>query len=349
MYITTTLYALPHCMGKDADWTYSCGVCGLFFAWLNLLILLQRFEFFGIYVVMFKEILATLLQVLVVFSILLFAFGVTFFALLRNEVDGGYPTVPLSVFTSIVMMVGDMNYMDTFVRPLNDNDSATLRFSVMAFFIMSLFLLFVPILLMNLLIGLAVGDIEGVQKNARLKRLAMQVQLMGGMEKKMPKFILRMINKDHITVYPNNPCGALVRWYEALVQGSNKDQTVTPETQELQTQIAQQKARLKSLQTEMAQQTELLKLVVAKMEIHTESSVMDEGSQDESRDIAIILKQAAARSKKNWKQKSITDAVTKSQVVSVWHRESQRNIMTTGITEGRCITPVEADHVETNL
>jgi len=32
-----------------------------------------------------------------------------------------------------------------------------------------------PILLMNLLIGLAVGDIESVRRNAQLKRLAMQV------------------------------------------------------------------------------------------------------------------------------------------------------------------------------
>lgn len=45
-----------------------------------------RFEFFGIYIVMFKEILGTLLQVLIVFSILIFAFGVTFYAMLRNEV-----------------------------------------------------------------------------------------------------------------------------------------------------------------------------------------------------------------------------------------------------------------------
>lgn len=34
-----------------------------------------------------------------------------------------------------------------------------------------------PILLMNLLIGLAVGDIESVRRNAQLKRLAMQVSI----------------------------------------------------------------------------------------------------------------------------------------------------------------------------
>lgn len=36
-------------------------------------------------------------------------------------------------------------------------------------------MILMPILLMNLLIGLAVGDIESVKKNAQLKRIAMQV------------------------------------------------------------------------------------------------------------------------------------------------------------------------------
>ena len=38
-------------------------------------------------------------------------------------------------------------------------------------------MILMPILLMNLLIGLAVGDIESVRRNAQLKRLAMQVSL----------------------------------------------------------------------------------------------------------------------------------------------------------------------------
>jgi hypothetical protein len=45
-----------------------------------------RFDVLGIYVVMFLEILVTLLQALGVFSILLVAFGMAFFMLLQNEV-----------------------------------------------------------------------------------------------------------------------------------------------------------------------------------------------------------------------------------------------------------------------
>ena len=46
----------------------------------------HRFDFFGIYVVMFLEILKTLVQVIVVFSILIVAFGLSFYILLCSKV-----------------------------------------------------------------------------------------------------------------------------------------------------------------------------------------------------------------------------------------------------------------------
>ena len=47
----------------------------------------HRFDFFGIYVVMFLEILKTLLQVLCVFSILWIAFGMAFYMLMNKSVS----------------------------------------------------------------------------------------------------------------------------------------------------------------------------------------------------------------------------------------------------------------------
>ena len=46
-----------------------------------------RFDLFGIYVVMFLGILKTLLQVLLVFSILIIAFGLSFYILLSGGVS----------------------------------------------------------------------------------------------------------------------------------------------------------------------------------------------------------------------------------------------------------------------
>lgn len=58
----------------------------VFCAWFNYLLYLQRFNSFGIYVVMFLEILSTLLRVLSVFSVLIIAFGLSFYILMRNMV-----------------------------------------------------------------------------------------------------------------------------------------------------------------------------------------------------------------------------------------------------------------------
>lgn len=61
-----------------------------------------------------------------------------------------------------------------------------------------------PILLMNLLIGLAVGDIESVRRNAQLKRLAMQVVLHTELERKLPQVWLERADKMELIEYPNN-------------------------------------------------------------------------------------------------------------------------------------------------
>lgn len=65
-------------------------------------------------------------------------------------------------------------------------------------------MILMPILLMNLLIGLAVGDIESVRRNAQLKRLAMQVVLHTELERKLPQIWLERVDKMELIEYPNN-------------------------------------------------------------------------------------------------------------------------------------------------
>lgn len=75
------------------------------------------------------------------------------------------------------MMLGEIDFLGTYVEPyyIKKDDGRSLPFPLPAFFMLGVFMVLMPILLMNLLIGLAVGDIESVRRNAQLKRLAMQV------------------------------------------------------------------------------------------------------------------------------------------------------------------------------
>lgn len=84
----------------------------------------------------------------------------------------------MSVMRTFAMMLGEIDFLGTYVNPYFnvEEDHKSIPFPLPVFCILGIFMILMPILLMNLLIGLAVGDIESVKKNAKLKRLAMQVR-----------------------------------------------------------------------------------------------------------------------------------------------------------------------------
>lgn len=77
-------------------------------------------------------------------------------------------------------MIGEIEYTDVFLGTdgLTDPNEVHLRkmyYQVITVILFILFLIFMNIIIMNLLVGLAVDDIKAVQEKAVLKRLAMQV------------------------------------------------------------------------------------------------------------------------------------------------------------------------------
>jgi len=118
----------------------------------------------------------------------------------------------MSLIRTFSMMLGEIDVLGTFVQPYYRTGSETLSlpYPFPAFVILVVFMIIMPILLMNLLIGLAVGDIESVRRNAQLKRLAMQVVLHTELERKLPHFLLDRVDKMELKEYPNeNKCGKL--------------------------------------------------------------------------------------------------------------------------------------------
>jgi transient receptor potential cation channel subfamily A protein 1 len=84
LYSAAIVMVLPIFWGTMYELQFSCASVTVFLSWFNLLLLLQRFDQVGIYVVMFLEILQTLIKVLMVFSILIIAFGLAFYILLSR-------------------------------------------------------------------------------------------------------------------------------------------------------------------------------------------------------------------------------------------------------------------------
>ncbi|XP_062985937.1 transient receptor potential cation channel subfamily A member 1 [Elgaria multicarinata webbii] len=274
IYTTSIIFVSSLFINLPVRLQWECGAIAIFLSWMNFLLYLQRFENYGIYIVMFWEILRTLIRIVVVFFFLMLAFGLSFHVLLGSQETYGTPY--LSVMQTFAMMLGDINYRDAFLEPMLHDK---LPYPFLSFLILIVFSLLIPILLMNLLIGLAVGDIAEVQKFAALKRIAMQVNLHTNLEKKLPYWFLSRVDQDSIIVYPNRPryCGFMSVFQYCFGSDDMAADMQSADTS-LELEVMKQKYRLKDIATLMEKQHNLLKLVVQKMEIMSEAE--DEDTSD---------------------------------------------------------------------
>uniref|UniRef100_A0AAY4AU61 Ion transport domain-containing protein n=1 Tax=Denticeps clupeoides TaxID=299321 RepID=A0AAY4AU61_9TELE len=259
--ISSLVFVIPIFFRVQTSWHWEAGALAILFAWVNFLLYLQRFEHFGIYVVMFGEIIKTLISIIVLFVFLLLAFGLSFYALMLHQKEFNW--LSLSLIQTFVMMVGELNYQ---INVLEAYENNRLAFPVITYAVFVLFVLLMPILLMNLMIGLAVGDIAEVQRNASLKRIAMQIDLHTNLEEKLPYWFMKRVDKPSITIYPNRKYVMEVR-----ARLNTNAQHLTP----LEHELHKQKQRLKEMSSTLEKQHNLMKLIIQKMEITSEADEYD--------------------------------------------------------------------------
>ncbi|CAB1326262.1 unnamed protein product [Coregonus sp. 'balchen'] len=258
-FITTCMFLIlamnMYTVGKELvqvvhqdTWHWEAGVVAVLLSWINFLLYFQRFECVGIYVVMFLEIAKTLLSIIVLFFFLLLAFALAFYALMLEQ-----------PFLEGILPFPSLTY---------------------AIFVMFTFA--VPILLMNLMIGLAVGDIAKVQENAVLKQMGMQIELHTSLEEKMPYWLMKRVDQDSLTEYPNRACSRKREMFFAML-GMGHERTRLNSTSHrftpMEQEISKQKYRLKEMSNVIEKQHNLLKLIVQKMEISSEAEEEHDGPQ----------------------------------------------------------------------
>uniref|UniRef100_A0A673YF39 Transient receptor potential cation channel, subfamily A, member 1b n=1 Tax=Salmo trutta TaxID=8032 RepID=A0A673YF39_SALTR len=258
--IFSLLFVIALFFNAEGSWHWQAGALAIIMSWVNFLLYLQRFEHFGIYVVMFQEIARTLFKILLLFFFLMLAFALVFHALMLNQEE--FERLDLSLIQIFVMMVGELNYQSNFLDIYLHNK---FPFPFITFYMLVLFIIFMPILLMNMMIGLAVGDIAEVQRSAALKRIAMQIELHTNLEEKMPYWLLKRVDQSSITIYPNRKSNE-VRTH--LLTNSSNSTSVEAE-------LRKQKQRLKEISSVLEKQHDLMKLMIQKMEIISEADEHD--------------------------------------------------------------------------
>uniref|UniRef100_A0A914W3X7 Ion transport domain-containing protein n=1 Tax=Plectus sambesii TaxID=2011161 RepID=A0A914W3X7_9BILA len=182
------------------QWQWELGSVCVFLAWINLVLMIRKFPRFGIYVVMFTDILKTFSRFFLVFVLFVTAFAMGFFVLFQNRPS--FSNVRISMMKTSVMMVGELDFDGLFSNPSTEHSETTFN-RPFAYALFMFFLIVMTILLMNLLIGLAVDDIKAVQEKAVLKRLAMQVELVLHVERALPDKARRRYMLGRQKLFPN--------------------------------------------------------------------------------------------------------------------------------------------------
>lgn len=196
--------------GIRMAWQWQLAAVAVFLAWMDLVLFIRKLPRFGIYVVMFTDILRTFTQFFPVFFLFIVAFGLAFYVLLQNQYAFHRPE--FSLLKTSVMMIGEFEFDSIFYSmgsydpnsdSLLDKHKNKLYYPGVSYALFVVFLVLMAILVTNLLVGLAVDDIKAVQEQAILKRLAMQVELALDVESIVPQFIRRRFVVKCRTIRPN--------------------------------------------------------------------------------------------------------------------------------------------------
>ncbi|XP_068619064.1 transient receptor potential channel pyrexia isoform X2 [Battus philenor] len=161
---------------STSNWQHDVAAITIFFCWLELMMIIGRFPTFGLYVQMFTTVTVNFATFLLAYSCLLIAFGLAFSVLFSN-----YPAfhLPAGLVKTVMMMSGELEYEDIFY---NNGTDSQIHYPFTAHGMFLIFVLLVTVILTNLLVGLAVSDIQALQESAGLDRLVRQTQLVAHLE-----------------------------------------------------------------------------------------------------------------------------------------------------------------------
>ena len=234
-----TIYFLIPTRGFDNAY-WRAGAVATFFSWFSLLLRIQLFDLFGVYITMFLTITRTVFQVLSICFLFLMAFAVSFYILAGNLKE--YSNIGYSLFINFGHLLGEIDYA-AFV---GEDVEGNLQHDWLTFMFVIVLAILMGIVVMNLLIGLAVGDIEQIRNDAITGKKLVEVSFFSQIDTLIPTRLLSKVDKEAYTRFPNQKVGICRMIWRTLwryVKGKNPNIDAEDES----TQNLQQEGRNKEI------------------------------------------------------------------------------------------------------
>ncbi|XP_019858025.1 PREDICTED: serine/threonine-protein phosphatase 6 regulatory ankyrin repeat subunit B-like isoform X2 [Amphimedon queenslandica] len=197
-------------------WQWQVGVIAVFLSWIALIFSIRKLPIVGIYVVMFIKIFNNFVKVVLLALLLIFAFAVPFYMMFYDPQDGivgirtPFITPWRTIMKTVIMTEGEYD-MDSILRQNNQMSSPDIQYPVVAFSLIVVFVVLMPILFLNLLTGLAVGDTQEIQKSADTYRLVLRVEFTLPIE----EFLRSLLQSPRL---PKRVKRSLDSWKKSLIK-----------------------------------------------------------------------------------------------------------------------------------
>lgn len=178
---------------KTESWQIHVGALAILAGWSNLMLMIGQLPVLGSYVAMYQKVQKEFAKLFLAYSCILIGFSFSFAVIFSNK--GVFSDPLISFITTTTLVIGELS-VDEFFDDSVLGGPFFLKFSSQLIYV--LFIFFVTVVLMNLLVGIAVHDIQGLRNTAELSKLVRQTKLMTKIESALvkaylPKRIMRIL------------------------------------------------------------------------------------------------------------------------------------------------------------
>ena len=174
---------------------WPAGAVASFYGWFTVAAAMKLTATLGIYVTMYLQICRTVFTVMIISFILLLSFSLPLH-LLANALPE-FSNVGYSIFTSFGYMLGEIQYSEI----VRENISGSFTYGSLLFIFVIVLAILLSIVIINLLIGLAVGDIEKIRINAITESVTRSINFFTKIDAALPN--LKRYERHSYKIFPN--------------------------------------------------------------------------------------------------------------------------------------------------
>ena len=207
-------------------------VAALLCAWFALNLFSRYFDVFGLYTVMFYNLLYSIIKAILVCLYYIIGFGLIMYIIIGEETLYANPWI--AIYTTFYSVLSGFDIGKLEEKEADD----TLQYPNASYIIVLIMTIVLSVTLMNLLIGISVGSIDAIQKNALLYQAKLKIELfftidpsipISWKDKIVPKSYTFKGTRNDITTFVSNLWNYLCSFFAPNTDGDHGKETESNE------------------------------------------------------------------------------------------------------------------------